>query len=136
MASKRAAVSVVPVRVTILTLDAHFADAFARARQRLTAELPGLHLTMHVAAEYAADATRTAAACADIAAADIIIAGQLFTEESAGPVKEAILARRTSCDAVCAMLCVNEVVQCTRLGKYSMAEGDRSTSAWSPMNVL
>ncbi|MDQ8145303.1 MAG: cobaltochelatase subunit CobN [Gemmatimonadota bacterium] len=133
MASKRAAV---PVRVTILTLDAHFAEAFVGARRRLARELPGLTLTMHVAAEYADDAALVAAACADIAAADIIIAGQLFTEESAGPVKDAIAARRAHCDAVCAMLCVNEVVKSTRLGKYSMADEDRSTSAWSPMALL
>jgi magnesium chelatase subunit H len=137
MASKRAAGSArVPVRVTILTLDAHFAEAFAGARRRLARELPGLTLTMHVAADYANDTARAAAACADISTADIIIAGQLFTEESAGPVKEAIAARRASCDAVCAMLCVNEVVKLTRLGKYSMAEEDRSTSAWSPLALL
>ena len=133
MASKRAAV---PVRVTILTLDAHFAEAFTGARRRLSRELPGLSLSMHVAAEYADDATRTAAAIADIAAADIIIAGQLFTEESAGPVKAAIAARRAACDAVCAMLCVNDVVKLTRLGKYSMADEDRSASAWSPLALL
>lgn len=133
MASKRAAV---PVRVTILTLDAHFAEAFTGARRRLARDLPGLSLSMHVAAEYADDATRTAAAIADIAAADIIIAGQLFTEESAGPVKAAIAARRAACDAVCAMLCVNDVVKLTRLGKYSMADEDRSTSAWSPLALL
>jgi magnesium chelatase subunit H len=137
MASKRAAGSTrVPVRVTILTLDAHFAEAFAGARRRLARELPGLTLTMHVAADYANDTARAAAACADISAADIIIAGQLFTEESAGPVREAIAARRASCDAVCAMLCVNEVVKLTRLGKYSMADEDRSTSAWSPLALL
>ena len=137
MASKRAAGSArVPVRVTILTLDAHFAEAFAGARRRLARELPGLTLTMHVAADYANDTARAAAACADISTADIIIAGQLFTEESAGPVKEAIAARRASCDAVCAMLCVNEVVKLTRLGKYSMADEDRSTSAWSPLALL
>jgi len=137
MASKRAAGSArVPVRVTILTLDAHFAEAFAGARRRLARELPGLTLTMHVAADYANDTARAAAACADISTADIIIAGQLFTEESAGPVKEAIAARRASCDAVCAMLCVNEVVKLTRLGKYSMVDEDRSTSAWSPLALL
>jgi magnesium chelatase subunit H len=137
MASKRAAGSTrVPVRVTILTLDAHFAEAFAGARRRLARELPGLTLTMHVAADYANDTARAAAACADISAADIIIAGQLFTEESAGPVREAIAARQASCDAVCAMLCVNEVVKLTRLGKYSMVDEDRSTSAWSPLALL
>ena len=91
MASKRAAGSArVPVRVTILTLDAHFAEAFAGARRRLARELPGLTLTMHVAADYANDTARAAAACADISTADIIIAGQLFTEESAADRKSVV----------------------------------------------
>lgn len=138
MASKRAKVAAasVPVRVTIVTLDAHFADAFARARAMLMKDLPGLHLTMHVAADYTASEALAEKARADIAAADFIIAGQLFTEESAGPVKDAIIARRKDCDAVCAMLCVNEIVRTTRLGKYSMSEEDRSPSPWSPLNLL
>jgi magnesium chelatase subunit H len=136
MASKRAAAAAVPIRVTIVTLDAHFADAFARARAMLQKDLPGLHFTMHVAADYSNDERLAEQARTDIAKADIIIAGQLFTEESAGPVREAIAARRKECDAVCAMLCVNEVVRTTRLGKYSMAEEDRSPSPWSPLNLL
>lgn len=138
MASKRAksAAATVPIRVTIVTLDAHFADAFARARAMLQKDLPGLHFTMHVAADYTASEALAEKARADIAAADFIIAGQLFTEESAGPVKDAIIARRKECDAVCAMLCVNEIVRTTRLGKYSMTEEDRSPSPWSPLNLL
>jgi magnesium chelatase subunit H len=135
MASKRAA-SAVGIRVTIVTLDAHFADAFGRARAILAKEVPNLTLTMHVAADYSSDERLADRARQDIAQADIIIAGQLFTEESAGPVKDAILARRKDCDAVCAMLCVNDVVRLTRLGKYSMAEEDRSPSPWSPLNLL
>jgi len=136
MASKRGVVPNVPIRVTIVTLDAHFADAFARARTMLQKDLPGLRLSMHVSADYNSDEKLAEKARADIMAADIIIAGQLFTEESAGPVKDAIAARRKDCDAVCAMLCVNEVVKLTRLGKYSMADEDRSNSPWSPMNIL
>lgn len=135
MASKRAT-SAVPIRVTIITLDAHFADAFVRAKQMLARDLPGLHLSMHVSADYSASEMLAEKARADIMAADIIIAGQLFTEESAGPVKDAILARRKACDAVCAMLCVNEVVKTTRLGKYSMADEDKSNAPWSPINIL
>lgn len=135
MASKRAA-SAVGIRVTIVTLDAHFADAFGRARAILAKEVPNLTLTMHVAADYGSDERLAERARKDIEQADIIIAGQLFTEESAGPVKEAIAARRKKCDAVCAMLCVNDVVRLTRLGKYSMAEEDRSPSPWSPLNLL
>ncbi len=137
MASKRAPAAVgVPIRVTIVTLDAHFADAFARARTLLMKELPNLHLSMHVSADYSSDEALADKARADIARADIIIAGQLFTEESAGPVKDAIAARRNECDAVCAMLCVNEVIKQTRLGKYSMNDEDRSPSPWSPLNLL
>lgn len=137
MASKRAATaSAVNVHVTIVTLDAHFADAFGRAKALLARELPGLTLSMHVAADYNANDALAERARADIARADIIIAGQLFTEESAGPVKDAIAARRKDCDAVCAMLCVNEIVKMTRLGKYSMADEDRSPSPWSPLNIL
>lgn len=136
MASKRAASANVAVRVTIVTLDAHFADAFSRAKVLLARELPNLTLTMHVAADYVADERLAERARADIAQADVIIAGQLFTEESAGPVKDAIAARRTNCDAVCAMLCVNDIIKFTRLGKYSMADEDRSPSPWSPLNLL
>ena len=135
MASKRAA-SAVGIRVTIVTLDAHFADAFGRARAILAKEVPSLTLTMHIAADYGSDERLAERARKDIEQADIIIAGQLFTEESAGPVKDAIAARRKECDAVCAMLCVNEVVRLTRLGKYSMSEEDRSPSPWSPLNLL
>jgi magnesium chelatase subunit H len=137
MASKRApAAAGVPIRVTIVTLDAHFADAFGRARTLLKKELPNLHLSMHVAADYSSDDALADKARADIKQANIIIAGQLFTEESAGPVKDAIAARRKDADAVCAMLCVNEVIKLTRLGKYSMADEDRSPSPWSPLNLI
>jgi hypothetical protein len=96
MASKAAATS---VRVTIITLDAHLAGAFERARKALVAELPGLHFTMHVAAEFATDPSAIARATADIAAADFIVATQLFTEESAGAVRAAIDARGDTADA-------------------------------------
>ncbi len=135
MASKRAA-TVVPVRFVILTLDAHLAGAFEGAKAALARELPGLDLRMHVASEYQTDAAALARAHADIAQADVLVATQLFTEESAGPVREAMAARAPHCDAVAAALCVSEVMQLTRLGGFSMAERGTPVSSWSPMALL
>jgi magnesium chelatase subunit H len=134
MASKRAAA--VPVKVVIITLDAHLAGAFAGARATLLRELPGLDLCMHVASEYQSDEAALARARADIAQANILIATQLFTEESAGPVREAMAARAPHCDAIGAALCVTEVMQLTRMGKFRMAESDKPASPWSPMALL
>jgi magnesium chelatase subunit H len=130
MASKA---TTIPVRVVIVTLDAHLAGAFERARTMLRAEVPGLELRMHVAAEYQADPAAAERARADIAAADFIVATQLFTEESAGPVKEAIAARKGSADAICCALCVQELVTCTSIGKFDMGA---ERSAFSPLSIL
>lgn len=135
MGSKRTAVAI-PVRIVLVTLDAHLAGAFERARAALLRDLPGLTFTMHVAADFADDAGAVARARADIGAADVIIATMLFTEESAGPVKDAIAARREACDAVVAILSVNEVVRLTRLGRFSMQDDGASSSPWSPMALL
>ena len=134
MASKRAAAAV-PIRVVVVTLDAHLADAFGRAQQMLAKDLPALTLRMHVAADFATDAESVARVTADIATADIVIGTQLFTEESAGPVKEAIAARREAADATVCMLCVNELVRLTKLGGFSMSE-EGSRSPWSPISLL
>ena len=134
MASKRAAAAV-PIRVVVVTLDAHLADAFGRAQQMLAKDLPALTLRMHVAADFATDAEAVARANADIATADIVIGTQLFTEESAGPVKEAIAARREIADATVCMLCVNELVRLTKLGGFSMSE-EGNRSPWSPISLL
>ncbi len=130
MASKP---SEVAVRVVLVTLDAHLAGAFERARAMLRRDLPGLDLRMHVAAEYQADAAAAERARADIAHADFIVATQLFTEESAGPVKDAIVARRDSADAICCALCVPELVRCTRIGRFDMGA---ERSVFSPLGIL
>ncbi|MFC6047542.1 DUF3479 domain-containing protein, partial [Methylobacterium hispanicum] len=43
------------IRVVIVTLDNHLASAVERARLRLRAELPGLELAFHAAAEWETD---------------------------------------------------------------------------------
>ena len=135
MASRKAAAAI-PVRVVIVTLDAHLAGAFEGARAALATELPGLDLRMHVASDYMNDEAAVARARTDIAAADILLATQLFTEESAGPVREALAARAPHCDAFGAALCVNEVMRLTRMGRFSMAEEGKPASPWSPIALL
>ncbi|MBX7119143.1 MAG: cobaltochelatase subunit CobN [Gemmatimonadaceae bacterium] len=135
MASRRAAAAV-PVRVVIVTLDAHLAGAFEGARATLARELPGLDLRMHVASEYMNDAAAVQRARADIGQADLLLATQLFTEESAGPVLEALIARAPHCDAFGAALCVNEVMRLTRMGRFSMADDGKPASPWSPLALL
>jgi len=123
MASKRS-VAAVPAKFVIVTLDAHLAGAFDRAKATLARELPGLELRMHVAADYMSDEAALARAKADIAQAHFVVTTQLFTEESAGPVREALAARQPECDAFGAALCVTEVMRLTRMGRFSMADED------------
>ena len=135
MASKRAAPAI-PVRMVIVTLDAHLAGAFDGARAALVKELPGLDLRMHIASDYQNDEAALARARADIAEADFLVATQLFTEESAGPVREALAARAPHCDAFGAALCVTEVMRLTRMGRFSMADEGKAASPWSPITLL
>ncbi len=133
MASKRAAG--VPVRVVILTLDAHLAGAYESARARLQRQIPGLVFSMHLAADWMRDPTAGARAVADIEKADIICNMMLFTEEHAAAVLPALRARRDQCDAIVSCLCTPDVMQLTRLGRFSMGSGEER-SAWSPISLL
>ena len=125
----------VPVRFVIVTLDAHLAGAFESARTQLRRELPGLELSLHVQAEWDADAGAVERARADIARANLIACAQLFTEEQAAPILEAVKARRDEADAVFCALCTGELTRQTKLGRFSMlADADRSPL--SPMALL
>ncbi|MDX2194542.1 MAG: magnesium chelatase subunit H [Gemmatimonadales bacterium] len=112
----------VPIRVVIVTLDAHFAGAFERARAQLARELPGLDLQMHLHAEFDRDAAAAERARTAIRQADVLLCGQLFTEEQAAPVLEALRERAPHCDAVFCALSTPEVMRLLRLGKFSMAQ--------------
>ena len=54
------------MRVCITTLDAHLADAFERAKQGLNS-IPGLHVSMHIAADFGTDPQAAERARQDIA---------------------------------------------------------------------
>jgi len=134
-AAARGATSATPVRFVIVTLDAHLADAFERARSALQRDMPGLSIAMHVAADWASEPGSAERARADIAQANFIACTQLFQEEYAKEVLEAVQARRKDADAVLCALCTPELVKCTRLGRFDMS-GDKAPSKFSPISLL
>ena len=134
MAAERARGSVPEMRVVITTLDSHFAEAFARA-QAMLANVPGLRVSMHVAADFGTDPQAAERARADIRQAHLIVCTQLFQEEYANAVLPAVLERRDTADAVLCALCTPELVKCTRLGKFDMSGGE-SRSPFSPISLL
>jgi len=120
-----------PIRVVIVTMDTHLASATERARPTLAREFPGLHISYHAAAEYTGNERLIAAAKADIAQADIIVAGMLFLEDHFLPILDDLRARRDQCDAIICMASAAEVVKLTRIGAFDM---DKPASG--PMAML
>jgi magnesium chelatase subunit H len=119
------------VRVCVVTMDTHLAGAAARALPTLLREYPGLVLTLHAASEYAGNDAHIARVKADIATADIVVAGMLFLEDHFLPILDDLRARRDQCDAMVCMASAAEVVKLTRLGAFDM---DKPASG--PMALL
>ena len=109
-----------PIRICVITLDAHLASAMDHAREQLMQELGGLRLNLHAAAEFAADAAKLKHCLEDIAEADIIVANMLFLEEHIRLVQAALEARRMDCDAMLVCLSASEVTKLTRVGRFDM----------------
>ena len=121
----------VPLRLVIVTMDTHLASSVDRARRVLAKELPGLTVNLHAASEYAGNEAAIARCRADIAQADIVIAGMLFLEDHFLPILDDLRRRRLSCDAMICMASAAEVVKLTRLGNFDM---DKPASG--PMALL
>ncbi len=130
-AEARAATNTTPIRVVVVTMDTHLASSTQRAHASLLREIPGLHLSMHAASEYAGNDAAIARCKADIAQADIVVAGMLFLEDHFLPILDDLRARRDHCDAMICMASAAEVVKLTRLGKFDM---DKPASG--PMALL
>jgi magnesium chelatase subunit H len=120
-----------PLRLVIVTMDTHLASATERARQVLASELPGLSISLHAASEYAGSDSALARCRADLAQADIIVAGMLFLEDHFLPIIDLLQSRREHCDALVCMVSAAEVVKLTRIGKFDM-----SKPASGPMALL
>ena len=110
----------VPLRIVLVTLDAHVAGAAARAEKRLRRELPGLVFSVHAASEWGEDAGALQACLDDIARGDIVLATMLFMEEHFLPVLPALKARREHCDAMVCAMSAGEVTKLTRIGRFAM----------------
>ncbi|HEV7438866.1 MAG TPA: cobaltochelatase subunit CobN, partial [Methylobacterium sp.] len=114
------------IRVAIVTLDNHLASAVERARAGLAAEMPGLILSFHAAAEWEADPATLAACKAEIARADIVLSAMLFMDEHVRAILPDLLARRPHCDAMIGCLSAGEVVKTTLLNRFNMDGSQRS----------
>ncbi len=124
-------VSSTPVRVVIVTMDTHLASSVERACKTLAKELPHLTLTLHAASEYTGNDALIARCKADIAQADIVVAGMLFLEDHFLPILDDLRARRLQCDAMICIASATEVTQLTRLGQFDMLK-----PASGPMALL
>jgi magnesium chelatase subunit H len=109
-----------PLRFVILTMDGNLSGALEAARPALQRDIPGLVVSMHAATDWANSDLALARVRADIASADIIVAGMLFLEDHFGPILKDLAARRDHCDALVCALCAKEVVTLTRIGKFTM----------------
>ena len=120
-----------PIKLVIVTMDTHLASSVERARRTLAHEFPGLSLSLHAASEYAGNDKRIARCKADIAQADIVVAGMLFLEDHFLPILDDLRARRMQCDAMVCIASATEVTQLTRLGQFDMGK-----PASGPMALL
>jgi magnesium chelatase subunit H len=108
------------MRVVVVTMDSHLANAMLHARGDLRRDIPGLELVVHAADEWGGDPALLAACREDIARADIVIAAMLFLEDHIQAVLPALQARRDACDAMVGLLSAGEVMKLTRLGRFDM----------------
>ena len=120
MLKRISAADATPLTFVILSMDNHLAGPLERAEPALLRELPGLRIKLHAASEFVHDPRAIERAKADIAKADILVAGMMFLEEHFMPVLADIEARRDHCDALIGAASAKEVVRLTRLGKFTM----------------
>ncbi|MEM8626945.1 MAG: magnesium chelatase subunit H, partial [Pseudomonadota bacterium] len=114
----------VPVSLVIITLDRHLNGTVEDARAAIQEQVPGARIHLHVATNWDQHPEQLAAAKADIAGADFIIANMLFMEDHINAVLPDIAARRPHCDAVLGLIAAGEVIKQTRLGRFDMGQPD------------
>ena len=109
-----------PINVVLVTLDNHVNGAIARAEKRLTHDLPGIDFTSFAATEWEADPQSLSDCRAAIAKGDIVIVTMLFMEPHIKAISDALAARRDDCDAMVCCMSAPEVMQYTRMGRFTM----------------
>jgi magnesium chelatase subunit H len=114
--------AMVPIKVTIVTLDGHMSGAADRARAMLRRSMPRLQLTVHALSEWAGSEKAAEECRKDIETADIIVANMMFMEDHINAVLPWLEARRDQCDAIVGTLSAGEIVKLTRLGAFDMSK--------------
>jgi magnesium chelatase subunit H len=109
------------LRLVVVTMDSHLGRAVDRAREMLRQDCPEVDLIVHAADEWGSDPAALAACRADIARADILVAGMLFLDEHVRAVQADIAARREAALATVCLLSAGEIVKLTKLGRFDMS---------------
>ena len=109
-----------PVNVVLVTLDNHVNGAIERAEKRLICDLPGINFKSFAATEWEADPSALEGCRAAIASGDIIIVTMLFIENQIKAISDALAARRDHCDAMVCCMSAPEIMQFTRMGRFTM----------------
>lgn len=122
------------LRFVLVTLDHHVAVPWKAACARLQREMPGLELSLYVAADWEADPAAAEACRNDIASGDIVVVTQIFLEDHAREILDALRQRAPDCRAMVCAMCAPEVMRATRMGSFSMGGG--SGGRWSPGALL
>ena len=115
-----AADAATPINVVLVTLDNHVNGAITRAEKRLVCELPAVNFKSFAATEWEADASALKHCKDAIASGDIIIVTMLFMEPHIKAISDALAARRDSCDAMVCCMSAPEIMQFTRMGRFTM----------------
>ncbi len=108
-------------RIAIVTLDAHSAGPAARVLPRLSADFPGLDISVHAAAEWHESPAALDAAREAVDRADMVVTSLIFLEEHLTAILPNLTAARDRADAVIGMIADASVVRLTRMGDLDMA---------------
>lgn len=123
------------MRMTLITLDAHRAPAFAGVRARIAASFPGTVVELCVAAEWA-DADALERARVAVTASDLVVVTQLFVDDQIQAILPALTARAARNATTIAVMSSPEVMRTTRMGSFSMGGEGGPKSPWSPAMIL
>lgn len=107
-------------RFVIITMDSHVAGPAARVSERLSAQFPGLNVSIHAAAEWGENPEALEEAKLAVKHGDIIVSNLLFIDEHITAILPSLQARREACDAMVGVISAKEIVQLTKMGDLDM----------------
>jgi magnesium chelatase subunit H len=119
-----------PLHMAIVTLDHHLSSACEAAAAKLAQELPGLHLTMHAAADWAPKPHTLIEAQKAIKEADLLFMSMIFLEDQIEKVRSAIDVRRSTGKPTLCCMSASELVKKTQLGKLDMSAPETGVMAY------